>query len=108
MLDMVIAIALMTQDRRVTGPSNDEVTAPPALEQKCAPSSDDELVVCARADAEEAFRLRPLPPTPKSEGLLTRPLRVEIAPGVSIGFQQGGGFGVKAKFGGAEKTKETK
>jgi len=69
----------------------------------CAASDSDEVVVCGRRN-EEQFRLRPLPPPPVSSGLLSRPLRVKIAPRVSLGFQQGGGFGLKAELGPGKKT----
>ncbi|WP_174278389.1 hypothetical protein [Sphingomonas bacterium] len=71
----------------------------------CGAKPDGEIVVCGRQDSE-GFRLRPLPPLPPSNGLLSRPLRVQIAPGISVGFQQGGGFGVKAEFGPGTKTRE--
>lgn len=71
----------------------------------CAPNSDGEIVVCGRRDSDE-FRLRPLPPLPPSDGLLSRPLRIQIAPGVSVGFQRGGGFGINAEFGPGKKTGE--
>lgn len=73
--------------------------------QDCYSKPDGEIVVCGRRDSDE-FRLRPLPPLPPSDGLLSRPLRVQIAPGVSVGFQRGGGFGVKAEFGPGKKTGE--
>ena len=79
------------------------IIAPPP--RQCVPNPDDEVVVCGRRDQEQ-FRLRPLPPMPPSGSLLSRPLRIQIAPGVSVGFQQGGGFGVKAEFGPGKKTGE--
>ena len=35
-------------------------------------------------------------------------LRVQIAPGVSVGFQRGDGFGVKAEFGPGKKTDDSR
>jgi hypothetical protein len=107
MLLIMFAATLVLQEVRVRGPVNYETTTSVLPQQKCAPSTDDELVVCARADGEQ-FRLRPLPPPPNDADLLTRPLRVQIAPGVSLGFQHGGGFGLKAKFGGTEKAEHSK
>ena len=74
-----------------------------APKHDCGGSDSDEVVVCGRRN-EEQFRLRPLPPPPVSSGFLSRPLRVKIAPGVSLGFQQGGGFGLKAELGPGKKT----
>jgi hypothetical protein len=83
--------------------------APPAetrrvlSRRECAPSSADDVTVCGDQDPER-YRLRPLPPLPKSESLLSRPLRVTILPGVSVGFQKGGGFGVKVQTGPGRKS----
>lgn len=73
----------------------------------CAAQSDGEIVVCGHRNSDQ-FRLRPLPEPPPSDGLLSRPLRIQIAPGVSLGFQRGGGFGVKAEFGPGKKTGDPK
>lgn len=81
------------------------ILSPP--QGQCVPKAGDEVVVCGRRDQEQ-FRLRPLPPAPPSDGLLSRPLRITIAPGVSVGFQRGGGFGVKAEFGPGKKSGEAK
>lgn len=65
----------------------------------------DDVVVCGPRD-DERYRLRPLPP-PKPGGLLSRPLRVQIAPGVSFGLQRGGGIGLRAEFGPGKRTDES-
>jgi hypothetical protein len=73
----------------------------------CSQSSDTaEVVVCGNRNSQE-YRLRPLTPPPVSLGLLSRPLRIQIAPGVSLGFQRGGGFGLRAELGPGKKTDET-
>ena len=73
----------------------------------CATASDgDDVVVCGPGDNAQ-YRLRPLPP-PKPDGLLSRSLRVQIAPGVSFGLQQGGGLGLRAEFGPGKKTDDSK
>ncbi|MBB5714177.1 hypothetical protein FHS94_001000 [Sphingomonas aerophila] len=68
------------------------------------PSDNDDVVVCGPRDNEQ-YRLRPLPP-PKQDGFLSRPLRVQLAPGVSFGLQRGGGVGLRAEFGPGKKTDE--
>lgn len=76
----------------------------------CAQNSEadaDEVVVCGRRNDEE-YRLRPLTPPPVSPGPLSRPLRIQIAPGISLGFQRGGGFGLRAELGPGKKTDEPK
>ncbi|WP_308814974.1 hypothetical protein [Sphingomonas sp. GV3] len=73
-------------------------------EPSCAAeASGDDVIVCGKRDNEQ-YRLRPLPPPPETPGLLSRPLRMQIAPGVSFGFQRGGGFGFKAELGPGKKT----
>lgn len=73
----------------------------------CVQSSDaGEVVVCGRRQNDQ-YRLRQLKPPPVSPSLLSRPLRIQIAPGVSLGFQRGGGFGLRAKLGPGKKTDET-
>ena len=67
----------------------------------CEPSAGEEVVVCGTRDAEQ-HRLRPLP-LPSTDGSASRPLRVQIAPGVSIGFQDGGGLGLRVEFGAGKK-----
>ena len=67
--------------------------------------NNGDIVVCGRRDGDQ-FRLQPLPPLPPSDTILTRPLRIQVAPGVSLGFQKGGGFGVRAEFGPGRKTDE--
>jgi hypothetical protein len=64
----------------------------------CPPSEDGDVVVCARRD-DEQYRLRPLSPPPHVGNFLSKPLRVTLAPGVSLGLQPGGGVGLKVKFG---------
>lgn len=64
-----------------------------------------DIIVCGRKD-DSAFRLSPIPPPPPADGLLSRPLRVQIAPGVSFGFQRGGGFGLRTEFGPGKKSGE--
>ena len=70
----------------------------------CA-SSEDTIVVCGRNQSEQ-FRLKPLPPPPKTETLLTRPLRWQIAPGVTFGLQRGGGVDLKVETGPGKKSTE--
>ncbi|MFB9773124.1 hypothetical protein [Sphingomonas yabuuchiae] len=67
--------------------------------------TDDDVVVCGRRD-DARFRLGPMPPPPSADGMLSRPLRIQIAPGVSFGFQKGGGFGLRTEFGPGRKTGE--
>lgn len=74
--------------------------------QPCASAgTDTEVVVCGRKD-QQAFRLGPEPSPPPADNLLSRPLRWQIAPGVSLGFQRGGGFGLRTEFGPGRKTGE--
>jgi hypothetical protein len=88
-------------------PSNDKpIDLLASARPSCAAAPDsDEVVVCGRRN-DAGFRLRPLPPLPKSDGLLSRPLRVQIAPGVFSGFQRNGGFGLRAELGPGTKTDE--
>lgn len=72
----------------------------------CRPDGSGDVVVCGRTDSEQ-FRLRPLRPPPQAANFLQKPLRVQIAPGVTFGLQQGGGIGLKAKFGPGRKSGET-
>ena len=74
--------------------------------QACTASpSEGDVVVCGRPD-DEQFRLRPLPPPPPADGLFSRLLRVQLAPGVTFGFQQRGGFGLRAELGPGRKSDE--
>jgi hypothetical protein len=71
-----------------------------AARANCAPPTDDEVVVCgSRTDPNRLHPLRPPPPT----GFLSRPLNVRLAPGVTFGFLDGGGFGVRVPFGPGRK-----
>ncbi|MCT8003537.1 hypothetical protein NZL82_16810 [Sphingomonas sanguinis] len=73
------------------------------IPRQCPPqAADGEIIVCGRKDNEQ-FRLRPIP-APPPDGLLSRPLRVQLAPGVSFGFQRGGGFGLRTEFGPGKKS----
>jgi hypothetical protein len=75
-------------------------------DNSCAQGSDaGEVVVCGSRHNDEN-RLRPLKPPPVLPSLLSRPLRIQIAPGVSLGFQRGGGFGLRAELGPGKKTDE--
>lgn len=88
-------------------PGNTPINIRTRNDGNCSQSSDTgEVVVCGRRNSEE-YRLRPLTPPPVSPGLLSRPLRIQIAPGVSLGFQRGGGFGLRAELGPGKKTDET-
>ena len=88
-------------------PGNAPINIRTRNDRSCPQSADTgEVVVCGRRNDEE-YRLRPLTPPPVSPGLLSRPLRVQIAPGVSLGFQRGGGFGLRAELGPGKKTDET-
>lgn len=88
---------------RPAGPRENPPKTPVREAAKCDPMSDDEVVVCGRRD-DEQFRLRPLRPPPGVKGVLSRPLRVQIAPGVSFGFQDRGGLGVRVEFGPGAKS----
>jgi hypothetical protein len=85
------------------GPSEQPLNILTSGRANSAVKRDGEIVVCARRSSDQ-FRLRPLPPPPASNGLLSLPLRVQIAPGVSVGIQRGRGFCVKAEFGPGKKT----
>lgn len=88
-------------------PSNAPINIRMGSDSSCFQRSDtEEVVVCGRRNGEE-YRLRPLAPPPVSPSLLSRPLRIQIAPGVSLGFQRGGGFGLRAELGPGKKTDET-
>lgn len=80
------------------GPSNRPVSFKVKQTANCAPTEGEEIVVCGRQD-DEQFRLRPLPSPPNSENFLSKPLRIELMPGVTFGLQPGGGLGLRAKFG---------
>lgn len=89
-------------------PGNAPINILTRNDRSCAQSSDaGEVVVCGRRNDEE-YRLRQLTPPPVSPDLLSRPLRIQIAPGVSLGFQRGGGFGLRAELGPGKRTDETK
>jgi hypothetical protein len=89
-----------------TPASNKPIDVLALSKRDCAAVSDrDEVVVCGRRSNEQ-FRLRPLPSLPRSEGFLSRPLRVQIAPGISFGFQKKGGLGLRAELGPGKKTDE--
>ncbi len=89
-------------------PSNAPIDILTRNDRSCAQNSDaEEVVVCGRRNDEE-YRLRPLTPPPVSPGPLSRPLRIQIAPGISLGFQRGGGFGLRAELGPGRKTDEPK
>ena len=68
----------------------------------CTPVEGEEIVVCGQQN-DEQYRLRPLPSRPKSENFLSKPLRIELVPGVTFGLQPGGGIGLRAKFGPGDK-----
>jgi hypothetical protein len=71
----------------------------------CVPAEGEEIVVCGRQDNEQ-YRLRPLPPPPNRENVLSRPLRIKLMPGVTFGLQPGGGVGLRAEFGPGIKKSE--
>lgn len=88
----------------VTAPAPTVAGPVALLPRSCpAPAANTEIVVCGRKD-NEAFRLHPLPERPPINGLLSRPLRIQLAPGVSFGFQRGGGFGLRTEFGPGKKS----
>jgi len=90
----------------VAPPNNKHIDLLALSKRDCgAASGGDEVVVCGRRN-EEQFRLRPLTPPPKPNGFLSRPLRVQIAPGISFGLQKNGGLGLRAEFGPGRKTDE--
>lgn len=76
------------------------------LPRSCpAPTTTGEVVVCGRK-GDRSLRLGPMPDPPPADGLLSRPLRFQLAPGVSFGFQRGGGFGLRTEFGPGRKSGE--
>lgn len=70
---------------------------------RCPTIVSDEVVVCGRADQEQ-FRLRPLPNSPEPRSILSMPLRLHLAPGVTLGAVEGGGVGVRIEFGPGKKS----
>lgn len=70
---------------------------------RCPPTGSGEVVVCGRADQEQ-FRLRPLPDLPEPRSILSTPLRLHLAPGVTLGAVEGGGLGVRIEFGPGKKS----
>jgi hypothetical protein len=99
-----IAPAVGYQQR--AGPVDSPIPRQPSATAACPPSPSDEVVVCGKRN-DEQYRLHPLPPAPDGENPLSTPMRVTLAPGVTLGFQQGGGFGLSAQFGrGARKGEE--
>lgn len=76
------------------------------LPRSCpAPTTTGEVVVCGRKD-DRSLRLGRMPDPPLADGLLSRPLRFQLAPGISFGFQRGGGFGLRTEFGPGRKSGE--
>lgn len=74
-----------------------------AAPTRCPQIGDGEVVVCGRADQEQ-FRLRALPDLPESRSILSTPLRLHLAPGVTLGTVEGGGVGVRVEFGPGKKS----
>lgn len=70
-----------------------------------ADTGTGEVVVCGRKDPS-SFRPGPEPAPPPADNLLSRPLRLQIAPGVTFGFHRGGGFGLRTEFGPGRKSGE--
>ena len=105
-VDVLTAPAPATSVENAAPSNNKHIDLLALSKRDCgAASGSDEVVVCGRRN-DEQFRLRPLPPPPKSNGFLSRPLRVQIAPGVSFGLQKNGGLGLRAEFGPGKKTDE--
>ncbi len=89
-----------------TSPPPAQIVGPVmVLPRSCPAPTTGEVVVCGRKD-DRSFRLGPMPDPPPAEGLLSRPLRFQLAPGISFGFQRGGGFGLRTEFGPRRKSGE--
>ncbi|TCP29357.1 hypothetical protein EV292_1181 [Sphingomonas sp. BK235] len=74
-----------------------------AVSSRCPPTASGEVVVCGRDD-QEKFRLRALPDLPESKSILSTPLRLHLAQGVTLGAVEGGGLGVRIEFGPGKKS----
>ena len=74
-----------------------------ATSTRCPATASGEVVVCGRADQEQ-FRLRPLPDLPEPRSILNTPLRLQLAPGVTVGAVGGAGVGVRVEFGPGKKS----
>lgn len=92
--------------QQLAGPVDNPVPLRP-VPTACPPSPSDEVVVCGKRN-DEQYRLRALPPPPDGENPLSTPIRVTLAPGVTLGFRQGGGFGLSAQFGPGTRDGEEK
>ena len=55
-------------------------------------------MVCGER-ATERFRVRRLVPPAGVSGSVLPPLRLKLAPGVTVGFLDRGGFGLRSTFG---------